>query len=256
MPFFATGRRNWPQPLRFPSTPRWHSSLTPASRALLHPAVVLGQSILSDSFVATLILHADLSAPSTAHAIGEFRTRVELTQPTTGLLWVRYRDPDPGQAVANANAVAKVLAGWAPSTTSAPPPAAPASAAAPQPAPAAEPSLAAPWGNCRLSFLPRTNESTQNRRCCLNAIARGTLSPRSTPPSRRSMICATSSPIQTRRQAHKPAWTPFSTRSLSSGLPPLASIPPEPRKSSSTTSASSSRATLASSRSSARPLSA
>jgi hypothetical protein len=108
-----------------------------------HPAVVLGQSILSDSFVATLILHADLAAPSAAHAVGEFRTRIELTQPSAGFLWVRYRDPDPGQAVATANAVAKALAGWTPSTTSTRAPAAPASAAAPQDAPPAEASPAA-----------------------------------------------------------------------------------------------------------------
>lgn len=113
--------------------------LDPNTARALHPAVVLGQSILSDSFVATLILHADLAEPSTAHAIGEFRTRVELTQPSAGVLWVRYRDPDPGQAVATANAVAQALTGWAPPTTGTSAPAAPASAAAPQDAPPAEP---------------------------------------------------------------------------------------------------------------------
>ena len=111
-----------------------------------HPAVVFGQSTLSDSFIATVILQADLAAPSTAHDIGEFRTRIELTQPTASVLWVRYRDPDPGQAVATANAVAKALADWVPPATSVPPPAAPAPVAAPQPAHAAEPSLASALG--------------------------------------------------------------------------------------------------------------
>jgi hypothetical protein len=135
--------------------------LDPGISRVPHPAVVLGQAILSDSVVARLVPQADLASFSTAHAIGEFRTRLELSQPTAGLLLVRYRDPDPGQATATANAVAKALAGWAPSTTSAPPPAAnaqpvpvlapgptpaPASAATPQQAPAAEPSLAAALG--------------------------------------------------------------------------------------------------------------
>ncbi len=120
--------------------------LDPNTARALHPAVVLGQSILSDSFVATLILHTDLAEPSTAHAIGEFRTRIELTQPTASLLWVRYRDPDPAQAVATANAVAKALAEWTPPANSTPAPAAPASAAAPLPAPAAERSLATALG--------------------------------------------------------------------------------------------------------------
>ncbi len=142
----------------------------------LDPAVLLSQTILSDAVVTKLVPEADLVESPTALAIGEFRTRVELTEPTAGLLLVRYRDSDPGQAAATANAVAKVLAAWAPSTTSAPPPAAanaqpapapgpepapasagnpapapgpnpaPASAAAPQHAPVAEPSLAVALG--------------------------------------------------------------------------------------------------------------
>ena len=113
--------------------------LDPGITRALHPAVVLAQSILSDSVVARLVPQADLAASTTAHAIGEFRTRLELTQPTAGLLLVRYRDPNPSQAANTANAIAKVLAGWAPSTTSAPPRAAnsqPTSLRGPTPAPA------------------------------------------------------------------------------------------------------------------------
>jgi hypothetical protein len=135
--------------------------LDPGISRVPRPAIVLGQSILSDSVVTRIVPQADASSFSTAQAIGEFRTRLELSQPTAGLLLVRYHDPDPGQAAATANAVAKALAEWAPSTTSAPPPSAnaqpvlepvtvpapgptpaPASAATPQHAPAAEPSLA------------------------------------------------------------------------------------------------------------------
>jgi hypothetical protein len=89
-----------------------------------HPAVVLGQSILGDSVVAKLVPKADPSASSTPIAVGEFRSRLELTQPLAGLLLVRYRDSDPGQAVAIANEVAESLAEWTPSPTSTPPPAA------------------------------------------------------------------------------------------------------------------------------------
>jgi hypothetical protein len=135
--------------------------LDPGITRVPHPAVVLGQSILSDSVVARLVPQADLAASSAADAVGEFRARLELTQPTAGLLRVRYRDPIPGQAAATANAVAKALAGWVPSiaTTTALPPSAsvqfaplPAPAPAPAPGateqhpPAARSSLAAAMG--------------------------------------------------------------------------------------------------------------
>ncbi len=124
-----------------------------------HPAVVLGQSILSDTVVARLVSQNSFAASPTIQDIGEFRTRVELTQPSAGLLRVRYHDPDPGQATVAANAVAKALAEWAPSAASAPvsaaniqpapergPKLAPPSAPAPQNSPAAEQSLAAALG--------------------------------------------------------------------------------------------------------------
>jgi hypothetical protein len=91
--------------------------LDPRIALTVHPAVVFAQSVLSDSVVSRLVPQDAFTASSTASAIGEFRTRLELTQPTTGLLLVRYRDPDSNQAVETANAIAKVLAGWAPSTT-------------------------------------------------------------------------------------------------------------------------------------------
>ena len=141
--------------------------LDPSITRTPHPAVVLGQSILSDSVVAGLIPQADLAPSSNAVAIGEFRSRVELSQPAAGLLWVRYRDLDPGQAVATANAVAKALAAWAPSVASATSPAAnaqpapianpnpaPASAAPPQHAPATEPSPGVTPQNAPAAGLP------------------------------------------------------------------------------------------------------
>ncbi|MGB7267598.1 MAG: hypothetical protein WBC92_18925, partial [Terracidiphilus sp.] len=105
-------------------------ALDPGIARAPHPAVVLGQSILSDSVVASLAPQAGLGASSTAVAIGEFRTHVELTQPSAGLLSVRYRDPDLSQAAATANAIAKALAAWTPSTAGT----APASNSTPSPA--------------------------------------------------------------------------------------------------------------------------
>jgi hypothetical protein len=133
--------------------------LDPGFSRTPQPAVVLGQSILSDSVVARLVSQTNLAASPSAQAIGEFRNRVELTQPSAGLLQVRYLDPDPGKAIATANAVAKAFAEWAPSTAGAPAPGAntqpapapdpnlaPPSAATPQHSAAAEPSLAAALG--------------------------------------------------------------------------------------------------------------
>jgi hypothetical protein len=98
-----------------------------------HPTVILAQSILSDSVVAKIIPPADLAASSVGLAIGEFRTRLELSQTTSGILRIHYRDPDPVEAAATANAIARALAAWAPSTTSTLPPAATA-----PPAPASD----------------------------------------------------------------------------------------------------------------------
>lgn len=120
--------------------------LDPGIMRVPHPAVVLGQAILSDAMVSRLVPQAGLPASaSTALAIGEFRNRLELTQPTAGLLYVRYRDPDPGQAAATANAVAEALSAWTPSGSSAPPPAGnaqPSPTPRPAPPPTREPAPA------------------------------------------------------------------------------------------------------------------
>lgn len=122
--------------------------LDPGLAQAAHPAVVFGESILTDSVIARLLPQTDLAGSSSGFATGEFRNRVELSQPTAGLLYVRYRDSDPGQAASAANAVAEALAAWTPSGSGAPPPAAVAPPApqptrkispkpAPKPAPAA-----------------------------------------------------------------------------------------------------------------------
>ena len=190
--------------------------LDPGVARIPHPAVVLGQSILSDSVVARLVPQADLASFSTAHAIGEFRTRLELSQPTAGLLQIRYRDPDPARPPPPPMRSRKPSPGG-----QFRPPALLLRPQTPNPYPLPAPHRRThqpprhnmpplpnrrwppPWGSCRLSFPPRINESAQNRRCGPNTIARGTLKPRSAPSSRSSMMRAAGSLIQARRLAHK-----------------------------------------------------
>jgi hypothetical protein len=86
--------------------------------------------------------------------VGEFRSRLDLTQPSPEVLGVRFRDADPAKAVQTANAIADSLVAWspspdAPSALTEPAPAAPQPAAqqppaaktttAPAPAPAKKP---------------------------------------------------------------------------------------------------------------------
>jgi len=118
------------------------------------PAVVFAQSVLTDQRIAELSKSAYLSTSGMMSRVGEFRSRLELTQPTdaTGQeLQVFFRDPDPAKGVATANAVADALTKWVPSpdgpgaitepTATTPQPAAqqtPAKTAAPAPAAAAK----------------------------------------------------------------------------------------------------------------------
>ena len=78
------------------------------------PAVALAQSILTDGTIAGLSKQAYLSSNGMANRIGEFRSRLELTQPSAGTLRVGFRDPDPVKAAETANTVAKALAAWTP----------------------------------------------------------------------------------------------------------------------------------------------
>ena len=94
------------------------------------PAVVLSQSILSDSVVAKLLTQEGLASSASPIDVGQFRARLDLTQPSPGVLWVRYRDKDLALATTATNAVAETLASWSPSGVNTAPP-----AAAPPPAP-------------------------------------------------------------------------------------------------------------------------
>ena len=113
------------------------------------PAVVFAQSVLSDQKIADLSRSAYLSTSGMMSRVGEFRSRLDLTQPSPEVLGVRFRDADPAKAVQTANAIADSLVAWspspdAPSALTEPAPAAPQPAAqqppaaktAPAPAPA------------------------------------------------------------------------------------------------------------------------
>ena len=92
------------------------------------PAVAIAQSLLTDPVVAELSKSAWLSSSGMTTRIGEFRSRLELTQPSARLLRVQFHDADPAKSTATANAVAKSL--LSPSSVASSTP-----AAAPQPAP-------------------------------------------------------------------------------------------------------------------------
>ncbi|MGB9029746.1 MAG: hypothetical protein WCC27_06470 [Acidobacteriaceae bacterium] len=122
------------------------------------PAVALAQSILTDSAVATLSKPAFLSSSNMNNRIGEFRSRLVLSEPSRNVLRVQFTDADSARSADTANAVAKTLAAWTPAAAAAPPPAietpapspAPVSAAAPTQTPsaaAAGPSLSTSLGD-------------------------------------------------------------------------------------------------------------
>ena len=78
------------------------------------PAVVLADSMLNDETVAALTKEERFASSTAADRIGEFRSALELTQPSAQRLEVRFQGADPSQSMAVTNAVAQVLAGWKP----------------------------------------------------------------------------------------------------------------------------------------------
>ncbi|MGH9606962.1 MAG: hypothetical protein ACRD3N_14830 [Terracidiphilus sp.] len=92
------------------------------------PAIALADSILNDQTIAGLAKRAHLSSSTAASRIGEFRSGLELMQPSSRMLRVQFLGRDSGQSAANANAVAQALAAWTPSRVGMP-----VSAAHPQP---------------------------------------------------------------------------------------------------------------------------
>ncbi len=102
------------------------------------PAVVFAESVLSDQKIADLSKMSYLSTSGMMSRVGEFRARLDLTQPSPEVLGVRFRDADPAKAVETANTIADALVAWSPSPDAAsaltePPPAAGTQPAAQQP---------------------------------------------------------------------------------------------------------------------------
>jgi hypothetical protein len=115
--------------------------IDPGLATTADPAIGLAHSILTDNVVAELSKQAYLSASDMDSRIGEFRSRLELTQPSGKALRVGFRDADPEKAAATVNAVARTLADWTPSSAA---PAAPAQAPTAPAAPVkAPPAMAA-----------------------------------------------------------------------------------------------------------------
>ncbi len=101
----------------------------PALAQASKPAIVLANSILNDDAATALAKQLQLSSTA-ASQIGEFRSRLQLTEPSADVLMVRFLDSDSDRSAANANVVAQALAQWTP-----PQAATPAANEQPKPAP-------------------------------------------------------------------------------------------------------------------------
>jgi hypothetical protein len=85
-----------------------------ALNATKDPAVTLAQSILSDEVEMGLARQVGPPFTGSKSDVVEFRSRLEMTQPSAKLLRVSYRHTDKKLSVAAANAVANLLAAWMP----------------------------------------------------------------------------------------------------------------------------------------------
>jgi hypothetical protein len=104
------------------------------------PAVGLAWSLLSDEMVRGLIKQAGLSFPSNKNETAEFRSRLQMSQPSPNLMQLEYEDPDEKLSAAAANSVANMLVAWVPS----PVPATATTAPTPHSTPSAAPASAQP----------------------------------------------------------------------------------------------------------------
>jgi hypothetical protein len=82
------------------------------------PALAVAQSMLTESKVLDLFRQIGANPSSPEVSIGEFRSRLDLQQPSDDMLRVFYRDPDPRTARKVANAVASAIVNWNPAQLS------------------------------------------------------------------------------------------------------------------------------------------
>jgi len=95
------------------------------------PAVALAQSILSDDVVKAISKQAGVSFSAAKNDVTEFRSHLEITQPSAKTLRVSYHDADQKKSATAVNTVAIILAAWTPFPVVEPPPAALTNQAAP-----------------------------------------------------------------------------------------------------------------------------
>ncbi|HZD48146.1 MAG TPA: hypothetical protein VE178_05305 [Silvibacterium sp.] len=86
------------------------------------PAVALAQSILSDDVVKAVSRQAGVSFSAGKNDVTEFRSHLEITQPSAKTLRVSYHDADQKKSATAVNTVAIILAAWTPFPIVEPPP--------------------------------------------------------------------------------------------------------------------------------------
>ena len=116
------------------------------------PALTVAQSMLTETTVLDLLRQAGTYPSDPAVSIGEFRSRLELQQPSDGMLRVLYRDPDPQAARKLANAVATAIVAWKPADQNPPPAAQSQIASVPAPPVPARASARAPGDTLRMAY--------------------------------------------------------------------------------------------------------
>lgn len=99
-----------------------HSALTgqidPGLASAPWPAVAMADSFLTDRALEGFIGEGDLKASTSAGKIGEFRSRLRLSEPSPKTLGIRFISADPDESIAVANSIAHAIAAWNPSAVS------------------------------------------------------------------------------------------------------------------------------------------
>ncbi len=89
-------------------------SIDPGIASARYPAAALAESVLNDETIIDLTREAHLASSSPGIKVGEFRSQLQLTQPSALRLDVRFRSADASQSLAITNAVARALSVWKP----------------------------------------------------------------------------------------------------------------------------------------------
>ncbi len=84
------------------------------------PALTMAQSMLTEPTVLDLLRHSGANPSDPAVAIGEFRSHLELHQPSSNTLRILYHDSNPITAQRVANAVAAAIVDWHPAAANPP----------------------------------------------------------------------------------------------------------------------------------------